>query len=80
MPERFLSLDEFQDLLDRRGADCAAWPDDIRPRAAALLDRTPEARQALASAAALRARFADSEPKAPPGLLDRIVDKALDGD
>src|SRR5271166_2277222 len=44
---------QFQDRLDLYGADLTAWPEDDRARAAELLSRDPEARQALARARVL---------------------------
>jgi hypothetical protein len=78
MAEHCLSLDEFQDLLDRYGDRTVDWPDTLRPQAEALLACSPAARQSLAATADLRRRFAaEPPPVAPPGLLDRIVGKAL---
>jgi hypothetical protein len=59
------SLARFRELLDAYGADAERWPADERAGARGLLAREPEARAALAAAAALD-RILDLAPAAEP--------------
>jgi len=68
---------EFRDLVDRRGDDPDQWPAHQRGRALLLLEKSAEARAILSEARRLRALAAKSSIKAPRGLVDRIVEKAL---
>ena len=72
-----MSVDEFQDIIDRFGEKSDDWPADRRPLAEALLVQSDVARQRLAEACALRQQFQDSGGSAPAGLADRIVAAAL---
>jgi len=69
-----MNLAEFEDLVDRCGERPADWPADVRADALDFLERSREARDVVASAAALRDMFDDSpaEP-APANLANRIV-------
>jgi hypothetical protein len=59
------SLTRFRELLDAYGADAERWPADERAAALALLACEPDARVALAAAAALD-RVLDLAPAAEP--------------
>ena len=74
-----LTLEAFQDLLDRRGANLESWPAPDAVAAAKLLESEPQARAALDAARALDSALSTS-PKAPAGLADRIVTAALKGE
>lgn len=67
-----ISLGEFQELLDRFGGDIAAWPVPEQTAANAVLAISPEARECLAAACELGNALRDP-PKAPAGLVDRIL-------
>ncbi len=67
-----LSLEAFQHLLDRHGGALGRWPDSAAQAAHALLAKSPEARRLLADSLLLDTTLADL-PKAPPGLVDRIM-------
>lgn len=69
-----LTLEEFQELLDRFGCDLTAWPD--AHAAAAFVDGSSKAQELLQNAREMEAGLAHP-PKAPKGLSDRIVAEAL---
>lgn len=75
-----MSLDEFQDILDRCGDRAEDWPVDRRALAQALLVQSAAARERVARAQAMRHQFQDEAVTAPIGLADRIVAKALGKD
>ena len=77
MPTLPMSLDEFQDIIDRFGESAGDWPADRRTAAQALLAQSADARDRLAQAQALRHQFQDGAVTAPAGLADRILAKAL---
>uniref|UniRef100_Q07TJ9 Uncharacterized protein n=1 Tax=Rhodopseudomonas palustris (strain BisA53) TaxID=316055 RepID=Q07TJ9_RHOP5 len=66
----------FQDLLDRLGEDLSSWPAQPRLDAELLLRSSEQARAALADAQNLRQRLAPPQVTAPPGLIDRIMQRA----
>ncbi|OJX79983.1 hypothetical protein [Magnetospirillum sp. 64-120] len=68
-----MTVGDFSDLLDRLGSDLAQWPEPQRRAAEALLERSSSAAQALAEALKLADDVKTSQPKAPPGLADRII-------
>ncbi|MDQ0470707.1 hypothetical protein [Labrys wisconsinensis] len=73
-----MSIDEFQDLLDRLGDDVPGWPAAQRDAAEALLRTSPDAAARLEAARRMRAAFAATPSPAPAiGLADRIVWKAM---
>jgi hypothetical protein len=74
-----MSLEEFQDLVDRHGEAPEAWPERQRESARLLLTTSAEARQILAETSRLRSAAGGSAIKAPPGLAERIVATALNG-
>lgn len=75
-----VTVDEFQHLLDRHGDNIDEWPADLRPSALALLSQSAEARRCLDEARALRQHLQATAPKAPAGLIDRILAAALGKD
>lgn len=70
---RTITLEEFSDLLDRLGDGLADWPVDQRLPAESLLAQSSEARLLLSQAVALGESLRAASPKAPPGLVDRIL-------
>lgn len=77
MAAPLMSVDEFQDFIDRFGENSDDWPADRRPLAEALLVQSKAARECLAQARTLRQQFQDSAVTAPTGLADRIFAAAL---
>jgi len=75
-----MSLDEFQDVLDRYGDRADDWPADRRPLAQALLAQSAAARERIARAQAMKHQFQDEAVAAPAGLIGRILNKALGKD
>jgi hypothetical protein len=73
MTIRSLTVEGFQDLLDRFGGTLDSWPKPDRTAAEELLAASPEARRRFDAAQALDAHLRDGTPKAPPGLVDRIL-------
>lgn len=73
-----MDLEEFEAALDEHGPDVEDWPADLRDAARLLLDHSAEARQLLDEELRLAAAFAmRTTPKAPAGLADRIVLRAM---
>lgn len=70
---RTITLEEFSDLLDRLGDVLADWPAEYRISAEGLLAQSDEARRLLAEAAEIGDVLRASQPKAPSGLVDRIL-------
>ncbi len=69
----------FVDLLDRHGGDVAAWPDESRAEAMALLASSPAARDRLEAELALRRALArDPAVTAPADLVDRLMTRIAD--
>jgi hypothetical protein len=79
MRRPLLTVEEFRDLVDRLGEDLASWPADRRRQAKSLLRHSAEARDIVDAASRLRGLLREPAPKAPVGLADRIVAKALGG-
>lgn len=77
MIDQGMSLERFQELIDRFGCRPSLWPEPQREPAQALLAHSPQAQQLLAQAEQATAFFT---PKAPTGLADRIVAAALTRD
>lgn len=77
-PGTIMDLARFTDLVERHGGDPARWPEDRRAEALAFL-ATDEAARALVEADLELGRrlTADAPPRAPAGLLDRILDRAF---
>ena len=69
---------EFEAALDMHGPDLAGWPPELRADAKAMLVHSDKARVLLEAAVRLDAMLRrPAGDKAPPGLADRIVGKAL---
>lgn len=73
MTSETMTFAAFRQLLDTHGSRMAAWPVDEREAAEMLLSFSSEAREALASAQAEDEILRASLPRAPVGLLDRIM-------
>lgn len=73
MTTRTMSTEEFTQLLDTLGAKLSDWPVDQRQAAEALLAGSEKAVSLFAEARALDVSMRQAQPKAPPGLADRIV-------
>lgn len=72
-----MRLEEFEEALDAYGADLARWPESARKDADALLAASTNARAILADRQAIEAALRSAPaPKAPKGLVDRIVQRA----
>lgn len=77
MNEVPLAETDFEELLDRLGADLPSWPAPLQAQANALLARSAMARELLAEAERLQSAFdALPTPALPPGLRNRIVASA----
>lgn len=73
-----MNLDEFEEALDEHGPDVEDWPANLRDAARLLLDQSSAARDLLHDELRLAAAFAmQPVPKAPAGLADRIVLRAM---
>ena len=68
-----MDLARLADLLDRHGADIAAFPADERSAAASLLERDTQARELLASAQRLCHALDRVPAMAPSPALQRAV-------
>lgn len=70
-----LDENDFEDFLDRQGADPARWPPAAHAQATALLRSSARARALLAEAQRLEEGLADAfrSVPAPPGLAARIL-------
>lgn len=76
-----MDLTRFSELVDRHGGDLAAWPDDLRADAMALLAVEPRARDLLRIELELTRTLKAGGPiAAPDGLLDRILTRAFTAD
>lgn len=73
MTETPMSVGEFSDMLDRLGANLDRWPATTRAAAETLLASSPAAADRLAEAIALAESMTDAQPKAPKGLVDRVI-------
>ncbi|RYH13869.1 MAG: hypothetical protein EON57_01325 [Alphaproteobacteria bacterium] len=72
-----ISIADFEATLDAHGPDLERWPMPVRAHAVTLLATSPEARQLLSAASAVDVALRDQTGKAPEGLADRIVGRAL---
>lgn len=68
-----MTLEAFQRLIDTYGGNSAAWPADDQAAAAALLGQSADANAVLDAARALDQALQQSLPKAPKGMVDRIM-------
>lgn len=74
-----MALARFRTLIETYGASPERWPEAAREAARALLDRSPEAREARADAAVLdRVLGAAAEPPAPSRELVRELHRRFD--
>lgn len=73
MTKNAMAVGEFSDLLDRLGPAFDRWSEEQRRAAEHLLAQSPEASALLTSALALADREAAERPKAPDGMVDRIM-------
>lgn len=75
-----LTLQAFQDLLDRHGDRLDWWPAVLRVRAEALLRESAEARAALEQARKMRVQLRHGAPevKAPPDFVARVMARAME--
>jgi hypothetical protein len=72
------TIAEFEIALDTYGAAIHLWPIELRGQAMSLLARSADARALLETAQRMDATLRSaSEQKAPRGLSDRIIDRAL---
>lgn len=69
-----MTIDEFQDLVDRCGERKEDWPVELREEALRFLESSPAAQAIIADAADLRTMFA-AQPveRAPQDMAARIV-------
>lgn len=68
-----MTVEQFQDALDRFGSDLGDWPPDLAGRADTLLRASPEARRLRSEMAEVEALLAcEPAPPAPSGLAARI--------
>ena len=73
-----LPLARFRALAETYGAAIETWPEAERMAARALLDRNPEARDALADAALLDRILDTAEPPPPSENLRRELDRRFE--
>lgn len=72
-----MTIDEFEDLLDRCGDDVASWPVAYRRAGLVLLRESQAARDLVEEAWSMRQAFApDPSQRAPAELADRIIARA----
>lgn len=71
-----MRLTEFQHLIDTRGSDLAAWPDELRVAAQHLLAAEPAAQRCLEAARRLDGLIARGMA-APSGSSDAAVARVL---
>jgi hypothetical protein len=73
-----MDIEEFDDCVDRLGEDPTLWPSPAREQGLALLRDEPAARAIVSQAKLLRTALSSVPPaRAPAGLADRIVQKAV---
>ncbi len=68
-----MTIEAFEGMLDAHGVNLAAWPPEEQSAAALLLRSSSKARAALEAAQALDQALHEPMPKAPAGLVDRII-------
>jgi ferric-dicitrate binding protein FerR (iron transport regulator) len=67
-----MTLEEFEDALDRYGADLAGWPEALRAEAERLVASSPEAERLYRQAERLDRLFSPGFVPPPPSVA-RIV-------
>ncbi|SHM37825.1 hypothetical protein [Roseibium suaedae] len=73
-----MSLEIFEDHLDRFGGTVGSWPERIRQHAETLLSTSEEARELLAEVNTMETYITRAAPlRAPAGLADRIANRAF---
>ena len=73
-----MKIEEFEDYVDRFGEDVSSWPSPQREGGRALLATSAAAQGVVSQAKLLRAAMSSAAPiRAPAGLADRIVAKAV---
>ena len=72
---RPMDIDDFEDSLDRYGADSSQWPETVRSQAPSLLASSTHAQDLLAETKRLDQALNDALPAAPAplGLKTRIL-------
>lgn len=71
-----MTLEDFEDALDRFGGDLARWPKSARRAAEALLEQDARAGLLLREAQEIDAALAPgAAPQAAPELTDRIMQR-----
>lgn len=78
MPNGSMQLDEFQDLLDRKGPAIGDWPAADRERADRLLQASVQARAILDEAILLRDAVHSAGIRAPASLRDAVIRAACE--
>lgn len=74
-----MSLEVFEDHLDRFGGSVVSWPARVRKNAETLLSISEEARALLAEVNTMETYLTRSVPlRAPAGLADRIAARAFE--
>ncbi len=73
MTTDIMSHERFSDLLDSLGASLKSWPTTEREAAERLLASSPRAVERLNEALALDQSLRAEQPRAPAGLIDRIM-------
>ncbi len=68
-----MQLEEFQELLDRKGPATDAWPAADRERADRLLQTSQQARAILDEALSLREAMRSAAISAPASLRDSVI-------
>lgn len=68
-----MSFRRFSELLDTLGATLPTWPAEDRQAAERLLKASPQAIARLAEAQTLDDAMRQAQPRAPAGLVDRIM-------
>ncbi|MEJ8472586.1 hypothetical protein [Roseibium algae] len=73
-----MSLEAFEDIIDRLGGKMSSWPRAEQLAAQMLLDVSPEANALLAEVNTMENFLSHTPPlRAPSGLADRITARAF---
>lgn len=72
-----MSKQDFSDILDRYGADSAAWPARHRAACLALLDQDPQAQELLREHEQLANALDQLLVPPMPALAERVLNQAL---
>jgi hypothetical protein len=72
-----MTLETFKDHLETYGANLSRWPKESCALATDLIERSKEAKAALADMQTFESRLEGSNESLPPAdLLDKIIKKA----